>query len=141
MQTRNSFPHSAGIASSASAMSALALCLCSIEKQFFGTLHRQKVSSYQKASYIARLGSGSACRSVYPKLAVWGETGMPSRKRPTSMLYPYRPRVHRCFPQLPRRHLPHQPGGKKRIQPGRARTDGWEYICRQPLCASTATHA
>lgn len=74
IQTRNSFPHSAGIASSASAMSALALCLCSIEKQFFGTLHSQE-EFYQKASYIARLGSGSACRSVYPKLAVWGETG------------------------------------------------------------------
>jgi len=74
IQTRNSFPHSAGIASSASAMSALALCLCSVEKQFFGTLHSQD-EFYQKASYIARLGSGSACRSVYPKLAVWGETG------------------------------------------------------------------
>lgn len=74
IQTRNSFPHSAGIASSASAMSALALCLCSVEKQFFGTLHSQE-EFYQKASYIARLGSGSACRSVYPKLAVWGETG------------------------------------------------------------------
>lgn len=74
IQTRNSFPHSAGIASSASAMSALALCLCSIEKQFFGTLNNQE-EFYRKASYIARLGSGSACRSVYPKLAVWGETG------------------------------------------------------------------
>ncbi len=74
IQTRNSFPHSAGIASSASAMSALALCLCSMEKQLFGSLNNQEVF-YQKASYIARLGSGSACRSVYPKLAVWGETG------------------------------------------------------------------
>lgn len=71
--TRNSFPHSAGIASSASAMSALALCLCSVEQRLFGTLNNP-AAFLQKASYIARLGSGSACRSVYPKLAVWGET-------------------------------------------------------------------
>ena len=31
IETSNSFPHSAGIASSASAMSALALCLCSLD--------------------------------------------------------------------------------------------------------------
>ena len=38
IHSENSFPHSAGIASSASAMSALALCLCSIEKKVFNTL-------------------------------------------------------------------------------------------------------
>ena len=38
LKTGNSFPHSAGIASSASSMSALALCLCSLEDRFFGTL-------------------------------------------------------------------------------------------------------
>lgn len=68
----NSFPHSAGIASSASAMSALALCLCSIEREAFGTLTADEDFFY-KASYIARLASGSACRSVYPQLAIWGE--------------------------------------------------------------------
>lgn len=75
MHTRNSFPHSAGIASSASAMSALALCLCSVEHELFGTL-KDKKDFFQKASYIARLGSGSACRSLYPRIAVWGETGL-----------------------------------------------------------------
>jgi diphosphomevalonate decarboxylase len=67
----NSFPHSAGIASSASAMSALCLCLCSIEQQIFGSL--QDADEFlQKASYLSRLASGSACRSVYPKLGQWG---------------------------------------------------------------------
>jgi diphosphomevalonate decarboxylase len=73
INTRNSFPHSAGIASSASAMSALALCLCDVEHKLFGTLGDQD-AFMKKASYIARLGSGSACRSIYPHLAVWGET-------------------------------------------------------------------
>ncbi len=71
----NSFPHSAGIASSASAMSALALALCSLEDLLFGTLNDAEDFD-QKASYLARLGSGSACRSIFPHAAVWGETSL-----------------------------------------------------------------
>lgn len=75
IESNNSFPHSAGIASSASAMSALALCLCEIERQLFGTL-KIETAFLQKASYVARLGSGSACRSVYQKMAMWGESSI-----------------------------------------------------------------
>ncbi|MCB0479003.1 MAG: diphosphomevalonate decarboxylase [Crocinitomicaceae bacterium] len=71
-ESENTFPHSAGIASSASGMSAIAMILCELEKQHFGTL-QEKEEYLQKASFIARLGSGSACRSVYPELASWGE--------------------------------------------------------------------
>ena len=74
IQTRNSFPHSSGIASSASGMSALALCLCSIEDHFFQTLQDDQAFR-AKASMVARLGSGSACRSIYAHAALWGETG------------------------------------------------------------------
>lgn len=72
VRSENSFPHSAGIASSASSMSALALCLCSIERKLFGTLDNE-AEFLQKASFVSRLGSGSACRSMYPVMAVWGE--------------------------------------------------------------------
>ena len=72
IESSNSFPHSTGIASSASAMSALALALCSIEKELFGTLQTD-LDFFRKASIISRLGSGSACRSVYPHLAIWGK--------------------------------------------------------------------
>lgn len=72
IESSNSFPHSTGIASSASAMSALSLGLCSLEKQILGTLQDDE-SFFKKASIISRLGSGSACRSVYPHLAIWGE--------------------------------------------------------------------
>lgn len=71
--SRNTFPHSAGIASSASSFSALALGICSIENHLFGTLS-QDVDFFQKASFLARLGSGSACRSVYGKAVLWGKT-------------------------------------------------------------------
>ena len=72
IESKNSFPHSAGIASSASSMSALALCLCSIEKKHYKSLNTDN-EFYKKASFIARLGSGSASRSVFPKIATWGK--------------------------------------------------------------------
>ena len=71
--SKNTFPHSAGIASSASGMSALALALCDMEQKYFNTLSREE-DFFQKASYIARLGSGSASRSVYGGLTIWGQT-------------------------------------------------------------------
>lgn len=70
ISSENSFPHSSGIASSASSMSALAMCLCEIDAQLREVAFDEK--QLQKASYIARLGSGSASRSIYPKLASWG---------------------------------------------------------------------
>ncbi len=73
IHTTNSFPHSTGIASSASGMSAIALCLCSLENKIFGTLPKE-ADLLKKASFLSRLGSGSACRSVYPKMALWGES-------------------------------------------------------------------
>lgn len=73
INSHNSFPHSAGIASSASGMSALALCLCSMERTI-GITNENEEIFFRKASQIARLGSGSACRSIYPQLALWGES-------------------------------------------------------------------
>jgi diphosphomevalonate decarboxylase len=71
ISTSNTFPHSSGIASSASGMSALALTICSIEQALFGELNDE--AFYKKASFLARLGSGSACRSLYSSLVSWGE--------------------------------------------------------------------
>ncbi len=73
IESSNSFPHSAGIASSASAMSALALCLLSIA-QHFEKVALPEEEFLRQASYLARIGSGSACRSVYPGWVLWGET-------------------------------------------------------------------
>ncbi len=68
----NTFPHSSGIASSAASMSSLALCSCSIEEQIRKESAKKK-DFLRKASYMSRLGSGSACRSVYPGYTVWGK--------------------------------------------------------------------
>lgn len=68
INTRNTFPHSTGIASSASAFSALALCLYSIKYKIDNNEDLHKVSN------LARLGSGSASRSIYPIAALWGAT-------------------------------------------------------------------
>ena len=73
IESSNSFPHSSGIASSASSMSALSLCLCDIENQVLGKKERNE-HWYNRASHIARLGSGSASRSVLPRIAVWGQS-------------------------------------------------------------------
>lgn len=70
IETSNSFPHSSGIASSASGMAALSLCLMDVEKQLNPDL--DEALFYQKASYLARLGSGSACRSIKGHLVQWG---------------------------------------------------------------------
>ena len=91
----NSFPHSAGIASSASAMSALSLCLCSLEDLLFGTL-QDPTAFDQKASYIARLGSGSACRSIFPYAAVWGETGQ-LKGSSNEFAIPMEAHIHEAF--------------------------------------------
>lgn len=74
IESENNFPHSAGIASSASSMSALALCLVSIEQELIDK-KLESTEFFQMASNIARLGSGSACRSVYGGFTVWGEHG------------------------------------------------------------------
>ena len=71
IKSRNSFPHSSGIASSASGMSALALCIMSIERSLSGVEMTEEYFN-KKASFLARLGSGSACRSIEGDLIVWG---------------------------------------------------------------------
>ena len=95
IRSKNSFPHSAGIASSASSMSAMALCLCSLEDELFETLGDDDQFD-KKASFIARLGSGSACRSIYPGLALWGKN---EKIEGSSDLYaiPYGENIHEIF--------------------------------------------
>ncbi len=67
IESRNSFPHSSGIASSASSMSALVMCLLGIK-------YKDSEIDLQEASFLSRLASGSAARSVYPTMTLWGKS-------------------------------------------------------------------
>ncbi|WP_109302446.1 diphosphomevalonate/mevalonate 3,5-bisphosphate decarboxylase family protein [Aquimarina sp. AU474] len=71
LETSNTFPHSSGIASSASGMSALAYCLMQLERKLNPDI--SDAECIQKTSFLARLGSGSACRSLEGPITVWGE--------------------------------------------------------------------
>ena len=71
IETENTFPHSSGIASSASGMAALSMNIMSLEKALFPEMTEEYCN--QKASFLARLGSGSACRSIKGEVVVWGK--------------------------------------------------------------------
>ncbi len=93
IETHNSFPHSSGIASSASGMSALALCLLSISEELSGQPDKD---FYHKASQWSRLGSGSASRSVYGGLVEWGQfANLPESHDEYAV--PYQGTVHPVF--------------------------------------------
>lgn len=70
IHTSNSFPHSSGIASSASGLAALALCLTDLERSLMPGMTEAQFR--RKASFLARLGSGSAARSIDGGLVLWG---------------------------------------------------------------------
>lgn len=94
IETSNSFPHSSGIASSASGMSALALCLMEIEKELNPEI--SDAHFVQKASFLSRLGSGSACRSIQGDIVQWGNhTDTDGSSDLYGIKFPYE--VHKIF--------------------------------------------
>lgn len=94
IETSNSFPHSSGIASSASGMSALALCLMSMEKEMQPEMTAENFN--KKASFLSRLGSGSASRSIEGPLVVWGaHDGISNSSQLFGTAYPHE--IHEVF--------------------------------------------
>lgn len=71
----NTFPHSSGIASSASSMSALCLSLLSLDEVICDKKYVPH-EFFKLASELSRLASGSASRSLYGGLAFWGESSL-----------------------------------------------------------------
>jgi len=97
ISSSNTFPHSSGIASSAAAFSALALGILEI-----GYTFQQKEidqAFYKEASELARLGSGSASRSVYGGYVVWGEM-KEFEKYSNRFAIPVQSKVHPDFQQM-----------------------------------------
>jgi diphosphomevalonate decarboxylase len=92
IESSNTFPHSTGIASSASSFCALSACFISIKKEL-----NYKIEEFDKeVSNLSRLGSGSACRSVYKGVTVWGETNL-LKKSSDNYAIPINNEVHKIF--------------------------------------------
>lgn len=72
IESENTFPHSAGIASSASSMAALAFNLYNINAEITNKFEDDQLR-LRRISEIARLFSGSASRSVYGGWVSWGK--------------------------------------------------------------------
>ncbi len=132
--SKNTFPHSTGIASSASGMSALALILCDIENQYFGSF-ASKEDFYRKSSYVARLGSGSACRSVYGNCSTWGSF---PNSQTSSDLYatPLQFELHNCFKDY-RDSIVIVDGSEKKV----SSTDGHELMLSNPFARARTEQA
>ena len=94
IQSENSFPHSSGIASSASAMAALAMALVGFEKELNPELSDPYI--WEKASFLARLGSGSAARSIEGPLMLWGNSTHLSQSS-DRIAIPLRTDIHSVF--------------------------------------------
>lgn len=109
IESSNTFPHSSGIASSASSMSALALCLVDLQ----AVIHKGENHSidFQMVSELARLGSGSAARSLYGGWTIWGET--PSIKNSSDHYAVKLPHIHPNFMQIANAILIIEPKSKK----------------------------
>ena len=94
IDSQNTFPHSSGIASSASGMSALARCFVEIEQEIGGSLSPEEI--IEKTSYLARLGSGSACRSLEGPITIWGKH--PDIKDSSNnYAVPFNEKIHEVF--------------------------------------------
>jgi diphosphomevalonate decarboxylase len=94
IDTQNTFPHSSGIASSASGLAALAMNIMSLERLLYPSM----TDDYfiQKASFLARLGSGSACRSIKGNVVVWGNhTAIPGSSDLFGIEFPFN--IHENF--------------------------------------------
>ena len=129
IESRNSFPHSSGIASSASSMSALAFCLVTMEQKLFGT-PKDEDSFLQKVSFLSRLGSGSAARSVYNDYVVWGKhTTIPGSSDEVAVRLNHE--INPCFLGLKDAILITQTAGKKVSS-----SSGHQLMNNHPFAAS-----
>ena len=95
VSSSNTFPHSTGIASSASSMSALGLCLAELAERFSGNFKDTSLFM-REASRLSRLASGSACRSVYGGYVIWGfNPRIPGTSDEYAIPFPFE--VHNAF--------------------------------------------
>lgn len=69
IQSANNFPHSSGLASSASSFAALTRCAV----MALSELTQKPLPSIEEQARLSQQGSGSSCRSFYSPWALWEE--------------------------------------------------------------------
>lgn len=69
VRSNNNFPHSSGLASSASSFAALTKCAAIAISELTNTA----LPSVEEQAKLSRLGSGSSCRSFFSPWALWEE--------------------------------------------------------------------
>lgn len=69
VRSSNNFPHSSGLASSASSFAALTKCAI----QALAELTQKPLPSLEEQAHLSQLGSGSSCRSFFSPWALWDD--------------------------------------------------------------------
>lgn len=80
VRSSNNFPHSSGLASSASSFAALTKCACIALSELTG----KPLPSVEEQAQLSRLGSGSSCRSFFAPWALWDQDIV----KPITLPYP-----------------------------------------------------
>ena len=132
IESSNTFPHSSGIASSASSMSALALCLADLQQMIDND--KSHSLDLQLVSELARLGSGSAARSVYGGWTIWGKT--PAISASSDNYAVQLSNVHANFMQIANAILIIEPKSKKVSS-----SQGHSLMNNHPYGAARIKHA
>lgn len=82
IQSCNNFPHSSGMASSASSFAALTRCAVFALSE----LTKKDIPSIDEQANLSRQGSGSSCRSFYSPWAIWQESEVKALDLPYQQL-------------------------------------------------------
>lgn len=78
VKSNNNFPHSSGLASSASSFAALTKCACLALSE----LTKKSLPEVEKQAELSRHGSGSSCRSFFAPWALWQDEAVKAVQLP-----------------------------------------------------------
>lgn len=87
VRSSNNFPHSSGIASSASSFAALTKCACIALSE----LTNKPLPAVEEQARLSRLGSGSSCRSFFAPWALWRDENV------EAIDLPYKDLIHQVI--------------------------------------------